>query len=61
MYETFTIGPLRVILDEATGAVVSVQDKLSGCAAGLMYPRTAIAHAVTQAVLAWESTQDIFA
>ena len=61
MFSTYTFGPLRVILDSDTGAIVSIQDALTGCAASLMYSRAAILHAATQARLAWESTADVFA
>lgn len=61
MFQTFTFQGIRVVLDEQTGAVVSVQDAVSGCAAAFMFTRSAIAHACTQARLAWESTADTFA
>lgn len=61
MFQTFTIGPLRVILDEQSGEVVSVQDAISGCAAAFMFSRAAIAYAVAQAKLAWASTTDAYA
>jgi hypothetical protein len=61
MFTSYTFGPLRVILDTDTGAIVSVQDSATGCAAAFLYTRAAILHATTQARLAWESTADDFA
>lgn len=60
MFENFTIGPIRVILDADTGAIVAVQDAESGAAAAFMFSREAIRHAVTQAKIRWESTADAF-
>jgi hypothetical protein len=61
MFNTYTFGPLRVVLDAETGEIVSVQDAMTGCAAAFMFTRQAIANATRQARLAWESTSDVFA
>jgi hypothetical protein len=59
MHEVFFIGPLRVVLDAVTGAVLAVQDRVSGLAAALAgYPPAAIADAQTRAVLAFGSLCD---
>jgi len=55
MFEHYTIGPLRVIIDAASGEVVGVQDALTGCAASLLYSQRSIAGAVAQARNAFQS------
>ena len=59
MFETYTFGPLRVVVQTLTGEVVSVQDKLTGVAAAFMYSRAAIEHAAMQARNAWASTAEL--
>lgn len=51
----FNFGPLRVILDEATGDLVSVQDRISGADARFIYSLSYVARAVASASLAWGS------
>lgn len=51
----FNHGPLRVLLNEATGDFVSVQDRISGADARLMYSLAYVARAVASAQLAWGS------
>lgn len=55
----FTIhfhGALRVLIDEATGKVAAVQDRISGEAASLRYSPEYILAAEVSAMLAFEST-----
>jgi hypothetical protein len=52
------IGPLRAILDAATGEVIAVQDRISGLAASLCYRPETIASAIAKARLAHEATAD---
>lgn len=51
---------LTVLVDQATGEPVAVQDTLTGCAASLMYSQGSIARAQTIARQAWASTSDLF-
>jgi len=57
--DTYTLGPLRVLIDAQSGEIKAVQDARTGCAASLMYSRGAIATAQTQAHNAWASTADV--
>ena len=59
MFETYTFGPLRVVVCAQTGEVKSVQDKLTGVDAAFMYSRTAIENAAMQARNAWASTAEL--
>jgi len=61
LLDRITIGPLAVLIDSATGSVVAVQDALTGCAASLLYTRSAIQRASAEARLVWESTADCYA
>jgi len=56
--DVYTVGRLRVLIDQASGDVEAVQDSLTGCAASLMYCKAEIADAQTVARLAWASTSD---
>jgi hypothetical protein len=58
LMDVYTVGRLRVLIEQATGEVVSIQDAVSGCAASLMYCKAEIANAQTAAHLAWASTAD---
>lgn len=51
----FSYGPLRVILNDATGELVSVQDRITGADARFLYALSYVARAVAAATLAWES------
>lgn len=53
-------GVLTVLIDQASGEPVAVQDTLTGCAASLMYSQGSIARAQTIARQAWASTSDLF-
>lgn len=59
MFDVYTFGPLRVLVDSATGAIVAVQDTLTGCAASLLYSRRSIAEAMVRAHQAWQSTAEL--
>jgi hypothetical protein len=59
LHEVFFIGPLRVLLAADTGALVAVQDRVSGAAAVLAgYSQRQIADAIATARLAFESLCD---
>lgn len=59
LQEVFFIGPLRVILDAESGAVLAVQDRVSGRAAALAgYSTRQIVDASSAARLAFESLCD---
>jgi hypothetical protein len=58
MVDIFVIGGLRVLVDQSTGHVLSVQDAETGCAADLLWSRAAIAQAISAAHMAWASTAD---
>lgn len=55
MFHVHSFGSLRVLIDEATGAVVAVQDRATGAAASLNFSPAYIARAKQSAVLAFES------
>lgn len=56
MLQTFhNFGPLRVVLNDATGEVLAVQDRITGCDARFLYSLSFVARARASAVLAWES------
>jgi hypothetical protein len=59
LLQTFTFGPLRVLVNDETGAIVAVQDSLTGVAASLLYSKGSIARVQTLATLAWESTAEL--
>lgn len=56
--ETFFFGPLRVLIDTATGRVIGTQDRISGCAASLRYAPAYIRAAEDSALRAFESTHE---
>lgn len=56
MFTVYFHGALRVLIDESTGKVAAVQDRISGEAASLRYSREYIAAAECAAILAFEST-----
>lgn len=49
LYDVIFYGPLRVLICQATGAILGVQDRVSGCAASLRYSPDYIARAVAHA------------
>lgn len=53
-------GILRVLIDQATGEPVAVQDAATGCAAEFLYTQRAIRAARDAAQRAWASTADLF-
>lgn len=59
LIETYTFGPLRVLLDAETGIILAVQDKLTGCAASLLYSQASIRSAEASARLAWASLAEL--
>ncbi len=59
VFDQIEVGRLRVLIDQASGEVASVQDALTGCAASLMYSRAQIAQATQFAQSAWASTADL--
>ncbi len=56
MFTIYFHGALRVLIDEASGTVAAVQDRVSGVAASLRYSAEYIRAAETAALLAFEST-----
>lgn len=56
MFTIYFHGALRVLIDESTGTVASVQDRISGFAASLRYSPEYILAASRAALLAFEST-----
>ena len=55
MFNVYFYGPLRILVCDATGNVVSVQDRVSGIDAALRYSQAYILAAKTYAVNAQES------
>lgn len=51
-------GPMKVVLDAETGAVVGVLDLASGCAAEKVYTPASVAKAKTYARAFWQSRID---
>ena len=58
MFDVYFYGPLRVLIDQDTGAVLAVQDRVSGCAAALRYSPEYIARAIAHARMAHEALAD---
>lgn len=55
MFDVHFFGALRVLVDQATGQVIAVQDRISGEAATFRFSPDYIARAVQSAILAHES------
>lgn len=55
MLDVHFYGALRVLVDQATGRIVSVQDRISGADASFTFSPDYIARAKTAATLAHES------
>lgn len=61
MFNVYTFGPLRVVLDADTGEVLAVQCAKTLCAAAFLFSRAAILDAASKARIAWASTSDVCA
>jgi hypothetical protein len=59
MFDIYFYGALRVLIDSFTGALVAVQDRISGEAASLRYSPDYISRAVSAAMLAHESQREV--
>lgn len=59
IYSVYSFGALRVLISDATGDLLGVQDRISGEAASLRYSATYIARAVEFALRAHASQMEL--
>jgi len=61
MFAIYFVGTLRVLIDEASGAVVAIQNRVTGAAASFTHSPEVIASAVASASRAFASQDEAFA
>lgn len=59
MFDTYFFGALQVIVDTYTGAIVAVQDRITGEAAELHFLPSYIARAKAYAEMHWSACNDV--
>lgn len=58
LHDVYFFGPLRVLVNSATGEIVSVQDRISGLDASFSFRPEFIARAKEHARMRWEACID---